>query len=104
MFLTTVLPTEPISHRTHCPAPASISNGYYVTDRQSETPLALPVLEHGEQYERGTIARYHCQDGYSIRRLHGQVIYRCGSNGEWSPKVPPVCIKLEQDVWSNGED
>ena len=43
---------------THCPAPASISNGYYVTDRQSETPLALPVLEHGEQYETGTIARY----------------------------------------------
>ena len=54
-----MLPTEPISYRTHCPAPASISNGYYVTDRQSETPLALPVLEHGEQYETGTIARYH---------------------------------------------
>ena len=53
-----MLPTEPISYRTHCPAPASISNGYYVTDRQSETPLALPVLEHGEQYETGTIARY----------------------------------------------
>jgi hypothetical protein len=34
-------------HRTHCPAPASISNGYYLTDRQSETPLALPAVSLG---------------------------------------------------------
>jgi len=30
--------------RTHCPAPPSINNGYYLTDRQSETPLALPAV------------------------------------------------------------
>ena len=48
------------------------------------------------QYEFGTIARYHCQDGYTLRRLHGQDIYRCTSNGEWTPKIPPVCLKLEQ--------
>ena len=46
--------------------------------------------------------RYHCQDGYTIRRLHGQVIYRCTSNGEWSPKVPPVCIKSETHDTYNG--
>ena len=95
-----VPPTEPTSHRTHCPAPAIISNGFYLTDRQSETPLALPVSERGEQYEPGTIARYHCQDGYTIRWLHGQIIYRCLTNGEWSPKVPPACIKVEQNTYN----
>ena len=49
--------TETVAIRSHCPAPASISNGYYLTDRESETPLALPVIEMVEQYERGTIAR-----------------------------------------------
>ena len=40
-------------HRTHCPAPASISNGYYLTDRQSETPLALPAVSlGGEQVKK----------------------------------------------------
>ena len=42
--------------RAHCPAPMSISNGYYFTDRSSEAPLALPKRTQ-EKYERGTIAR-----------------------------------------------
>ena len=42
--------------RAHCPAPMSISNGYYFTDRSSEAPLALPKRSQ-EKYERGTIAR-----------------------------------------------
>ena len=54
------------------------------------------------QYEFGTIARYHCQEGYTLRRLHGQDIYRCTSNGEWTPKIPPVCLKLEQ-ISLNGQ-
>ena len=53
----------------------SISNGYYFTDRSgSEAPLALPkTLKGSEQYERGTIARYHCKDGYTLSSFHGQV-------------------------------
>ena len=42
-----VAQSQPSPHRTHCPAPASISNGYYLTDRQSETPLALPAVSLG---------------------------------------------------------
>ena len=58
-YIYSIVPqTEPTSGRTHCPAPATILNGYYVTDRNSETPLALPVIGRNEQYERGTIARY----------------------------------------------
>ena len=41
------------------------------------------------------IIRYHCKDGYSLNAFHGQEIYRCLANGEWSPRVPPVCISLE---------
>jgi hypothetical protein len=39
-------------HRTHCPAPPSINNGYYVTDRLSETPLALPAVSLGGEQVR----------------------------------------------------
>ena len=60
----------------------------------------FPILSF--QYEFGTIARYHCQEGYTLRRLHGQDIYRCTSNGEWTPKIPPVCLKLEQ-ISLNGQ-
>ena len=42
-----------------------------------------------------TFIRYHCKDGYSLNAFHGQEIYRCLANGEWSPRVPPVCISLE---------
>ncbi len=92
-------PKAPSVSRTHCPAPMTISNGYYFTDRSSEAPLALPKTARGEeQYERGTIARYHCKDGYTLSSFHGQEIYRCTSSGEWSPKVPPVCISLEMSM------
>ena len=47
---------SPLQSRAHCPAPMSISNGYYFTDRSSEAPLALPKRSQ-EKYERGTIAR-----------------------------------------------
>ena len=81
----------------------SISNGYFFTDRGSEAPLALPKVSGGkEQYERGTIARYHCKDGYTLSSFHGQEIYRCLSDGHWSPKVPPVCISMESSN-INGE-
>ncbi len=124
----------------------SISNGYYFTDRTSETPLALPkvvtvtttyreigiwemmaclpkrpripsygsqTLQHTcekmsqvsggtESYERGTIARYHCKDGYALSSFHGQEIYRCLSDGQWSPRVPPVCISMD-NTNNNGE-
>ena len=40
----------------------------------------------------GAIARYHCNEGYSLLRLFGQDIYRCSSSGVWYPKQPPVCI------------
>ena len=74
----------------------NLSRRYYFTDRSSEAPLALPKTTKGtESYERGTIARYHCKDGYSLSSFHGQEIYRCLSNGEWSPKVPPVCISTD---------
>ena len=49
-------PLQPGAGRAHCPAPMSISNGYYFTDRSSEAPLALPKRSQ-EKYERGTIAR-----------------------------------------------
>jgi hypothetical protein len=96
--------SRPTSRRSHCPSPASIANGYFLTDKQSETPLALPVSGHGKQYERGTIARYHCQEGFTIRTLHGQDTYRCMSNGDWSPQVPPVCIQLEQNAFQDPLD
>lgn len=81
----------------------SISNGYYFTDRSSETPLALPKVSGGaESYERGTIARYHCKEGYALSSFHGQEIYRCLSDGRWSPRVPPVCISM--DTSNNGEE
>ena len=51
--------TEPTQAKTHCPAPPSIANGYALTDRNSETPLALPVFSRDTHYERGTIARYY---------------------------------------------
>ena len=80
--------SKPVPRRSHCPSPTSIPNGYYITDTDSDTPLALPVSERG-QYERGTIARYHCQEGYILRTYQGQDTYRCMANGIWSPKVPP---------------
>jgi len=55
----------------------------------------LQVSEGSEHYERGTIARYHCKEGYALSSFHGQEIYRCLSNGEWSPSVPPVCINMD---------
>ena len=58
--------SRPVPRRSHCPSPTSIPNGYYVTDTDAGTPLALPVSKQG-QYERGTIARYHCQEGYIMR-------------------------------------
>ena len=74
----------------------TIGNGYYVTDRSSEAPLALPKVSTGtEQYEIGTIAKYHCTDGYDLSPFHGQDVYRCMASGEWSPRVPPVCISKE---------
>ena len=48
-----------------------------------------------EQSNDGWRFRYHCKDGYSLNAFHGQEIYRCLANGEWSPRVPPVCISLE---------
>ena len=94
---------NPVPRRSHCPSPSSIVSGYYVTDTDSDTPLALPVSERG-QYERGTIARYHCQEGYFMRTYQGQDTYRCMANGDWSPKVPPVCIKLEQSTFQDPLD
>ena len=47
LYFLSVAQSQPSPHRTHCPAPASISNGYYLTDRQSETPLALPAVSLG---------------------------------------------------------
>ena len=95
--------SKPVPRRSHCPSPTSIPNGYYITDTDSDTPLALPVSERG-QYERGTIARYHCQEGYILRTYQGQDTYRCMANGIWSPKVPPVCIKLEQNTFQDPLD
>ena len=56
-FYIIVPQTEPTQAKTHCPAPPSIANGYALTDRNSETPLALPVFSRDTHYERGTIAR-----------------------------------------------
>ncbi|XP_059095480.1 CUB and sushi domain-containing protein 3-like [Tigriopus californicus] len=82
--------------REYCPAPPSINNGYYYTDRGSETPLALPkASSRMNQYERGNIARYHCKEGYTLKSFQGKDIYRCMSDGEWSPKVPPVCMGID---------
>jgi hypothetical protein len=95
--------SNPVPRRSHCPSPTNIPNGYYITDTDSDTPLALPVSKSG-QYERGTIARYHCQEGYFMRTYQGQDTYRCLANGNWSPKVPPVCIKLEQNTFQDPLD
>ena len=46
----------------------------------------------------GAIARYHCNEGYSLLRLFGQDIYRCSSNGVWYPKQPPVCISKTNNM------
>ena len=32
-------------------------------------------------------------------KFTGQDTYRCMANGDWSPKVPPVCMKLEQNTF-----
>lgn len=94
---------DPVPRRSHCPSPTSIPNGYYVADIESDTPVALPVSERG-QYERGTIARYHCQEGYFMRTYQGQDTYRCMPSGDWSPKVPPVCIRREQNTFQDPLD
>ena len=118
--------SKPVPRRSHCSSPPKIPNGYYITDTDSDTPLALPKLSERGQYERGTIARYHCQEGYIIRTYQGQDTYRCLANGitpfysfnffnlmqflllfqigVWSPKVPPVCIKLEQNHFQDPLD
>ena len=116
--------SKPVPRRSHCSSPPKIPNGYYITDTDSDTPLALPKLSERGQYERGTIARYHCQEGYIIRTYQGQDTYRCLANGKnsvyqgeystlfklcflvgvWSPKVPPVCIKLEQNHFQDPLD
>ena len=46
----------------------------------------------------GAIARYHCNEGYSLLRLFGQDIYRCSSSGVWYPKQPPVCISKTNNM------
>ena len=46
----------------------------------------------------GAIARYHCNEGYSLLRLFGQDIYRCSSSGLWYPKQPPVCISKTNNM------
>ena len=38
------------------------------------------------------MARYRCKEGYTLSNFHGEETYRCKSNGQWSPSVPPVCI------------
>ena len=73
--------SKPVPRRSHCSSPPKIPNGYYITDTDSDTPLALPKLSERGQYERGTIARYHCQEGYIIRTYQGQDTYRCLANG-----------------------
>lgn len=39
-----------------------------------------------------------------MRTYQGQDTYRCMPNGVWSPKVPPVCIKLEQNTFQDPLD
>ena len=39
-----------------------------------------------------------------MRTYQGQDTYRCMANGDWSPKVPPVCIKLEQTTFQDPLD
>ena len=80
--------------RGSCPPPPLINNGYYLSERSSgEKPYVLPVSgQLPKQFEVGAIARYHCNEGYSLLRLFGQDIYRCSSSGVWYPKQPPVCI------------
>ena len=55
----------------------------------------------GKHYK---LARYHCNEGYSLLRLFGQDIYRCSSSGVWYPKQPPVCISKTTQLASQPLD
>jgi len=85
----------------HCSSPPLINNGYYLSERYTsgEKPYVLPVSgQLNKQFEVGAIARYHCNDGYTLLRLFGQDIYRCSASGVWSPKQPPVCISRTNNM------
>ena len=90
--------------RGSCPPPPLINNGYYLSERSSgEKPYVLPVSgQLPKQFEVGAIARYHCNEGYSLLRLFGQDIYRCSSSGVWYPKQPPVCISKVRRAGGEG--
>ena len=78
-----------------------INNGYYLSERYSsgEKPYVLPVSGHlTKTFEVGAIARYHCNEGYTLLRLFGQDIYRCSAAGTWSPKQPPFCISRNNNM------
>lgn len=85
----------------NCPPPPLINNGYYLSERFSsgEKPYVLPVSGHLKKtFEVGAIARYHCNEGYTLLRLFGQDIYRCSAAGTWSPKQPPFCISRNNNM------
>ena len=85
----------------NCPPPPLINNGYYLSERYSsgEKPYVLPVSGHlTKTFEVGAIARYHCNEGYTLLRLFGQDIYRCSAAGTWSPKQPPFCISRNNNM------
>ncbi|XP_044750093.1 sushi, von Willebrand factor type A, EGF and pentraxin domain-containing protein 1-like [Coccinella septempunctata] len=71
--------------RAGCERPQEVTNGYYVFEKHGQL----------DPFGVGQRLHYSCREGFI---LEGSPVQQCLENGDWSPKIQPICWKPMTDL------